>query len=109
MKPIKVVNNFLSEKECSVLIGQINKIIKDQIHNFSVYQDGKRLALAFGKDLYHEHNSHLNLNIISESEALFRKYFSAVVDQTAKLFNENFAVYEAQASQETRAAGPLCI
>jgi hypothetical protein len=93
MEPVKVVNNFISKQECSILIKEINKIVKEQIDNFSIYQDGKRLALQFGNDLYHEHNSHLDLNIISESEPLFRKYFSSVVDQTAKLFDENKKMY----------------
>ena len=86
---IKIVNSFLSEKECSILINEINQIIDDQIDNFSIYQDGKRLALQFGNDLYHGHNSHLTLDIIAKSEPLFRKCFLSVTDQAAKLFNEH--------------------
>lgn len=86
---VKVVNNFLSEQECSVLIHQIDKIIKNQMHNFSVYQDGKRLALQFGKELYTGHKPHLTLDIILDLEPAFRKYFSLITDTAAKLFNES--------------------
>jgi hypothetical protein len=93
MEPVKVVNNFISEQECSVLINEIDQIIKKNIDNFCIYQDGKRLALQFGDDLYHGHNSYLNLDIISSSESLFRKYFLSVVGQTAKLFDEKENMY----------------
>ncbi len=86
---IKVVNNFLSEAECLTVIEIINKVINSDIDKFAIYQNGKRLALQFGKDLYHEHSSHLTLDTISEHEKFFRKYFTSVINETKKLFNDN--------------------
>jgi hypothetical protein len=90
---IKIVKNFLSKTECESLISYIDWLVETQNGQFSIYQNGRRLALQFGKDLYHEHASHLTLDIVSNKEAIFRKYFSLVINQINILFEDKDPMY----------------
>lgn len=92
---IKIINDFLSEPECRDIIKIINDIVESNINNFAIYQNGKRLSLQFGKDLYHGHASHLNLDIISKYETTFRKYFTSVIDKTKEIFEDNAEMFMA--------------
>lgn len=90
---IKIVKNFLSKDECQALIHYIDLLVETQNNQFSIYQNGKRLALQFGKDLYHEHASHLTLDIVSDKEKIFREYFSSVINQIGILFKDKDPMY----------------
>jgi hypothetical protein len=90
---IKIVKNFLSKDECQSLIRYIDSLTEMQKNQFSIYQNGKRLALQFGTDLYHEDASHLTLDIVSDKESIFRKYFSSVINQINILFEDKDPMY----------------
>jgi predicted 2-oxoglutarate/Fe(II)-dependent dioxygenase YbiX len=90
---IKIVKNFLSDEECLDAIDYINEVIKNKIENFAIYQDGKRLALQFGKDLYHGHLSNLTLRLVSKKENVFRKYFSMAIKETQEMFSDYDDMY----------------
>jgi hypothetical protein len=86
--PLAIIPDFLSQQECRFLIDYINKIVIDKSEYFSSYQDGKRLALQFGKDLYHGHDSHQDFSLVIEIEPILRKYFSSILGHASKTFDD---------------------
>ena len=95
MNSIKVVKNFINPAQCAGLIEYIDGLERDMPEEFSRYQDGKRLALQFGNDLYHGHSSRLDLALLGDREEEIREHFklavravkdSFEVDPAAELF-----------------------
>jgi hypothetical protein len=93
MIPIKVVENFISKDEINSMIEYINHLEAKNLKEFGVYQDGKRLALQFGNDLYHKTLSHLTLDLLFKKEKQIKKYFQKVITKTKELFNDKEDLY----------------
>jgi hypothetical protein len=95
MIPIKVVENFISKDDIQSMIEYIDYIEENKPGEFNVYQDGKRLALKFGDDLFHKEISRRNLDLLSETgkKEQVKKYFQGVVDATKESFGYNDDLY----------------
>jgi len=91
--PIKVIKNFIQEPEIEMMIDYINHLEKTELDKFAVYQDGKRLALQFGKDKCHEHTSHHTLAIVDEKRELIYGYFSRAIAEVSKAFEDTGDLY----------------
>lgn len=84
--PIKVITNFITESESVALIDYINLLEKTMLKEFANYQEGKRLALQFGKDLYHGHSSRLDMSLLGNKKHEFHQYFNRITQATKDLF-----------------------
>jgi hypothetical protein len=93
MDQIKIIKSFISKNEIRSMIKYIDDLEDKNLKDFGVYQDGKRLALQFGDDLYHKTMSHLTLDLLFEKENEIKNYFSKVVSETKKLFNYKKDLY----------------
>jgi hypothetical protein len=93
MNEIKIVKNFIPKNELQSMIDYVDFLEKTEINKFAIYQNGRRLALQFGKDLYHEHMSYPSLEMLSQKENQIREYFNQVVDKTKKIFDVNNDLY----------------
>lgn len=85
--PIKVIKNFISESEIQKMVEYIDLLEGSVGDEFVKWQDGKRVALQFGEDHYHEGTSHESLELLGDHEELFRDYFSRVVAATKNAFD----------------------
>jgi hypothetical protein len=74
MDQVKVVKNFISKDEINSMIEYIDHLETKNLKEFGIYQEGKRLALQFGNDLYHKTLSHLTLDLVFEKEKQIREY-----------------------------------
>jgi hypothetical protein len=93
MIPIKVVENFLTKDEIQSMIDHINDVEENQPGEFNVYQDGKRLALKFGENLYHKEKSRRTLDLLGEKRDQVENYFHRLVDATKQSFGYNDDLY----------------
>jgi hypothetical protein len=91
--PIKVVKNFINKEEIYELTNYIDFLEQNELESFAIYQDGKRLALQFGKDECHGDTSMLNLNILKENKDLISLYMSKVIEETKHQFNVKSPLY----------------
>jgi hypothetical protein len=91
--PIKVIKNFISSEETDLLVGYIDFLEKTRFDGFSSYQDGKRLALAFGKDLYHEHSSHVDLSLIAEKREVITELANKAIEYVEKSYDVDGNLY----------------
>ena len=91
--PIKVIKDFIKEPEIGLMIDYIDYLEKTQIDKFAVYQEGKRLALQFGRDKCHEHTSHHTLAIVDEKRELLYDYFARAVREASQAFNDTRELY----------------
>lgn len=90
--PIKVVKNFIEEPDLSSMVEYIDLLEGTNHEDFLVSQNGKRLALQFGKDKFHP-TSHHNLEIASEKDELIKGYFTKIVDATKRAFEVETDLY----------------
>jgi hypothetical protein len=91
--PIKVIKNFIDDYQIKDFIDFIDLLERDNFESFSVYQEGKRLALAFGRDNYHEHNSHKNLSLLVEKQKEVDALISRVTETTKELYKVDENLY----------------
>jgi 2OG-Fe(II) oxygenase superfamily len=87
MDQIKIVKNFIEKNEIRSMIEYIDHLEAKNLKEFGIYQEGKRLALQFGDDLYHKTLSHLTLDLLFEKENEIKNYFYKVLSETKKLFS----------------------
>ena len=87
--PIKIVKNFISDAECASLMEYIDMLEESMGDRFVKWQDGKRIALQFGKDLYHSGTSYETLEIMGSDREMLQDYFSKVVDATKNVFDDS--------------------
>lgn len=86
MHAVKIIKNFMSSLEVAELVKYIDHLELAMPDEFATYQDGKRLALQFGNDLYHGHSSRLDLKLLKDNEPVVRKYFSQAIQATKDSF-----------------------
>lgn len=86
MENIKVIRGFLDEQAVSKFVEYIDLLEQTLPEEFTSYQDGKRLALQFGNDLYHGHSSRLDLTLLGDMESDVREYFKLAIQATKDSF-----------------------
>jgi hypothetical protein len=91
--PIKVVKNFIDDYQIKDFIDFIDLLERDNFKSFSVYQEGRRLALAFGRDIYHEHNSHIDLSLLLKKREAVNKLLAKVSEATKALYEVDDDLY----------------
>lgn len=79
MHEIKIVDNFLSQKECDFFIDYIDS----NLDKFILTEKTKRYGMLFGKDLAHKEKSSSDLERISDIKEIINKLFRKV-EQTVK-------------------------
>ena len=89
--PIKVVKNFIQEPEIGVMIDYIDYLEKTELDKFTVW--GKKLSLQFGIDKCLQYASHRTLAIVDEKRNLIYSYFSQVISESSKAFNDTNDLY----------------
>lgn len=90
---IKVVKNFLSEEEMKFFRDYEDHILETKQDKLVVFSNGNRPVLQFGRDLCHEHHSHLSLDIVSDIEDKIRHLFSMVESKSKELFDDPKDIY----------------
>jgi hypothetical protein len=91
--PIKVIKNFLQDSELQEMMEYIDLLEETIGDKFSKWQDNKRLALQFGKDLHHKETSSTDLSLLSSRKEIIQDYFSRIVVATKKLFDVSEDLY----------------
>jgi hypothetical protein len=74
MNQIKIINNFLTEEQCSFYISYID----NNLHKFLKTDQTKRYGLLFGKDLAHKEKSSPTLDPISDIRDTVLELFRSV-------------------------------
>lgn len=90
---IKVVKNFLSEDEMKFFRDYEDHILETKQDKLVIFNNGNRPVLQFGRDLCHEHHSHLSLEIVSDIEDRVRDLFSKVENKTKEVFEDSKTIY----------------
>ena len=93
MDQVKVVKNFISKDEINSMIEYIDHLEAKNLKEFGIYQEGKRLALQFGNDLYHKTLSHLTLDLVFEKEKQIMEYSQNAIAKAKQLFNYREDLY----------------
>jgi hypothetical protein len=85
---IKVVKNFLSEDDMKLFRDYEDHILETKQDKLVIFNNGNRPVLQFGRDLCHEHHSHLSLEIVSDIEDKVRDLFAMVENKTKEIFED---------------------
>jgi hypothetical protein len=88
MNKINVLYKFIDDKAIDSYIDYINYLEKNFLEEFGSYQNGKRLALQFGVDLYSDRDIHPTLDLIKEKETEFRNLFDKICNRVMALYEE---------------------
>ena len=95
--PIKVVKAFIKEPEIGLLIDCINRFETDKGGYFSIWQDGKRIALPFGNaqnDIKSDIVARRNLDLFDQSEKeLVLDLFSRILEEITKFYSLDQNIY----------------
>jgi len=87
MENVRIIKNFLDAQAVAKFIEYTDLLEQHMPEEFSTYQDGKRLALQFGNDLYHGHSSRLDLTLLGDMESDVREYFKLAIQATKDSFD----------------------
>lgn len=90
---IKIIPKFLSEEEMKFFRDYEDDILKTKQDKLVIFNNGNRPVLQFGRDLCHEHHSHLSLDLVSDIEDKIRDLFSKVEEKTKEVFKETNNIY----------------
>lgn len=90
--PIRLIKNFIKEPDLSSMVEYIDLLEATRVDDFLVSQNGKRLALQFGDDMFHP-TSHKDLAIASDKNDLIKGYFTRIVDATKEAFEVETDLY----------------
>jgi len=85
--PIKVAPNFITESDCKVLMDYIDLIEGTLGDKFVSWQEGRRVALQFGEDLYHSGTSYPTLEILGKDKQIVERHFERIIDRAKELFD----------------------
>jgi hypothetical protein len=95
--PIKVIKGFIKEPEIGLMIEHINRFERDKREYFSIWQDGKRIALPFGNaqnDIKSNIIARRNLDLFSQSERELVSYlFSRILKEITKFYALDRDIY----------------
>jgi hypothetical protein len=91
--PIKISKNVINAEDIKTLVEYTNLLESTHIEKFSIYQDGKRLALQFGEDECLEHNSIVDFSFIEERIELISKCFQTAIREIKTAFNLTEELY----------------
>jgi hypothetical protein len=89
MNEIKVLYNFIDDKTIDSYINYINYLEENFLEEFGSYQNGKRLALQFGVDMYSEGDNHPTLDLIKDRETEVRDLFDKISNKVMLLYGES--------------------
>ena len=85
--PIKVATDFVTEAELKSLMGYIDLLEETLGDKFVSWQEGRRIALQFGEDLYHSGTSYPTLEMLGDKAEMMYDYFDKIVVCTKELFD----------------------
>ena len=91
--PIKVAKDFVTETELQELMGYIDLLESTLGDKFVSWQEGRRIALQFGEDLYHSGTSYATLEMLGDKQEMIQTHFSRVIECTKRLFEVDDELY----------------